>query len=154
PREDGNVSSCIDTFGGFRVSTDLLARAAALAGRYLETLPSRPVRARADLGALRAALGGPLPAKGADPAQVLERLAEDMEPGLIASAGPRYFGFVIGGSVPASLAADWLVTAWDQDAGLYACGPSAAVAEEVAAGWLLALLELPPTASVGFVTGG
>ena len=135
-------------------AADLLAQAAALAGRYLETLPSRPVSARADLAALRAALGGPLPARGTDPAEVLERLAADVEPGLVASAGPRYFGFVIGGSVPAALAADWLVTAWDQDAGLYACGPSVAVAEEVAAGWLLELLGLPATSSVGFVTGG
>ncbi|PYQ49293.1 MAG: aspartate aminotransferase family protein, partial [Acidobacteria bacterium] len=135
-------------------AADLLARTAALAGRYLERLPSRPVGARADLAALRASLGGPLPARGTDPAEVLERLAADAEPGLVASAGPRYFGFVIGGSVPAALAADWLVTAWDQDAGLYACGPSVAVAEEVAAGWLLELLGLPATSSVGFVTGG
>jgi glutamate/tyrosine decarboxylase-like PLP-dependent enzyme len=74
--------------------------------------------------------------------------------GIIASAGPRYFGFVIGGSVPAALAADWLVSAWDQDAGLYACGPAAAVVEDVAAGWLLDLFGLPASASVGFVTGG
>jgi glutamate/tyrosine decarboxylase-like PLP-dependent enzyme len=133
---------------------DLLARAAGLAARYLETLPSRPVAARAGLAALRASLGGALPARGADPAEVLERLAAEAEPGLVASAGPRYFGFVIGGSVPAALAADWLVTAWDQDAGLFACGPSVAVVEDVAAGWLLELLGLPATASVGFVTGG
>ena len=133
---------------------DLLARAAGLAARYLETLPSRPVGARAGLAALRASLGGALPARGADPAEVLERLAADAEPGLVASAGPRYFGFVIGGSVPAALAADWLVTAWDQDAGLFACGPAAAVVEDVVAAWLLDLLGLPATASVGFVTGG
>jgi glutamate/tyrosine decarboxylase-like PLP-dependent enzyme len=135
-------------------TAELLARTAALAARYLDTLPTRPVGARADLATLREALGGPLPARGAEPVEVLERLAADAEPGLVASAGPRYFGFVIGGSVPAALAADWLVTAWDQDAGLYACGPSAAVAEEVAAGWLLELLGLPAGSSVGFVTGG
>ena len=133
---------------------DLLARTASLARRFLEGLPSRPVAARAALGELRAALGGPLPATGSDPLEVLERLAAAAEGGIVASAGPRYFGFVIGGSLPAALAADWLAAAWDQDAGLYACGPAAAVVEEVAAGWLLDLLGLPATSSVGFVTGG
>ena len=73
----------------------------------------------------------------------MESLAAAAEGGLVASAGPRYFGFVIGGSLPAALAADWLVSAWDQNAGLYACGPAAAVVEDVAAGWLLDLLGLP-----------
>ena len=132
----------------------LLDRIAGLARGFLETLPHRPVGARADLPSLRAALGGSLPAAGADPAAVIEHLAAAAEPGLVASAGPRYFGFVIGGSLPAALAADWLAAVWDQDAGLYACGPAAAVVEEVAAGWLLDLFALPPTASVGFVTGG
>jgi glutamate/tyrosine decarboxylase-like PLP-dependent enzyme len=85
---------------------------------------------------------------------VIEQLAAAADPGLVASAGPRYFGFVIGGGLPAALAADWLAATWDQDAGLYACGPSAAVVEEIAAGWLLELFGLPPDASVGFVTGG
>src|SRR6185295_10688147 len=71
----------------------------------------------------------------------------------LGSAGGRFFGWVIGGALPAALGADWLTTAWDQNAGLYACGPAAAVVEEVAAAWLLDLFGLPPTASVGFVTG-
>jgi glutamate/tyrosine decarboxylase-like PLP-dependent enzyme len=131
----------------------LLGRIADLAHDFLRSLPHRPVGARADLPSLRRAFGGTLPAAGADPTAVIEHLAQACEPGLIASAGPRYFGFVIGGSLPAALAADWLAAAWDQNAGLYACGPAAAVVEEVAAGWLLDLLGLPPTASVGFVTG-
>ena len=132
----------------------LLDRIAGLARDFLDTLPHRPVGARADLLSLRKALGGALPSAGADAATVIEHLAAAAEPGLVASAGPRYFGFVIGGSLPAALAADWLAAAWDQDAGLYACGPAAAVVEEVAAAWLLDLFALPPTASVGFVTGG
>ncbi len=132
----------------------LLGRVADLARQFLETLPHRPVGARADLHSLRTALGGALPAAGTDPTAVIEHLAGAADPGLVASAGPRYFGFVIGGSVPAALAADWLVSAWDQDAGLYACGPAAAVVEDVAAGWLLDLFGLPASASVGFVTGG
>jgi glutamate/tyrosine decarboxylase-like PLP-dependent enzyme len=84
---------------------------------------------------------------------VVVDLARAADPGLVASAGPRYFGFVIGGSLPAALAADWLVSAWDQDAGLYVLGPAAAVVEEVAAEWLRELFGLPRTASVGFVTG-
>ena len=131
----------------------LLSRTAELARRFLDTLPGRPVGARADLASLRAALGGPLPAAGTDPTEVVERLAAAADPGIVASAGPRYFGFVIGGSVPAALAADWLAATWDQDAGLYACGPSAAVVEEIAAGWLLELFGLPADAGVGFVTG-
>ncbi len=132
----------------------LLGQVADLARQFLDTLPHRPVGARADLPSLRTALGGTLPARGADPTAVIQHLAAAADPGLVASAGPRYFGFVIGGSLPAALAADWLAAAWDQDAGLYACGPAAAVVEEVAAGWLLDLFALPPTASVGFVTGG
>jgi glutamate/tyrosine decarboxylase-like PLP-dependent enzyme len=131
----------------------LLDRIAGLSRRFLETLPGRPVAARGDLASLRKALGGALPSTGADAAAVIEDLAAAAEPGLMASAGPRYFGFVIGGSLPAALAADWLTTAWDQNAGLYACGPAAAVVEEVSAAWLLELFGLPPTASVGFVTG-
>jgi glutamate/tyrosine decarboxylase-like PLP-dependent enzyme len=123
------------------------------AGRFLSGLRERPVRAEADLAGLRAALGGPLPDEGLDPALVVDELARAADPGLVASAGPRYFGFVIGGSGPAALAADWLTSAWDQNAGLYACGPSAAVVEDVAAGWLLDLLGLPRGSSVGFVTG-
>jgi len=83
----------------------------------------------------------------------VEWLADATGPGLVASAGPRYFGFVVGGGVPAALGADWLASAWDQNAGLYVLSPGAAVAEEVAASWLVDLLDLPAGTSVGFVTG-
>jgi glutamate/tyrosine decarboxylase-like PLP-dependent enzyme len=124
------------------------------ARRYLAGLRDRPVRWQASLEDLRAALGGPLPEDGADPARVVDELAHAAEPGLVASAGPRFFGFVVGGSLPAALAADWLASTWDQDAGIYVLGPAAAVVEEVAAAWLLDLLGLPRGSSVGFVTGG
>jgi glutamate/tyrosine decarboxylase-like PLP-dependent enzyme len=130
-----------------------LETAARLARDFLATLPTRPVGPRTTVAELRAALARPLQDERLDPDQVVQELARASDPGLVASAGPRYFGFVIGGALPAALAVDWLVSAWDQDAGLYVLGPSAAVVEEVAAQWLLDLFGLPPSASVGFVTG-
>jgi glutamate/tyrosine decarboxylase-like PLP-dependent enzyme len=124
------------------------------ARRFLSDLPDRPVREAASVEELRRLLDRELPDRGEDPAAVVEELAEAAEPGLIATAGPRYFGFVIGGSLPAALGADLLATAWDQVAGLYVCGPSASVAEEVAGRWVLELLGLPPTAGFGLTTGG
>jgi glutamate/tyrosine decarboxylase-like PLP-dependent enzyme len=120
---------------------------------FLAGLPDRPLGARATLAELRAALGGPLPESGVAPERVIEDLVRGADPGIIGMPGPRYFGFVIGGSYPVALAADWLTSAWDQNAGLYAVSPASAVVEDVAAGWLRDLLDLPTTASVGFVTG-
>jgi glutamate/tyrosine decarboxylase-like PLP-dependent enzyme len=120
---------------------------------FLESLPSRHVGATATLAELREAFGGALPETGEAPEAVVEGLVRAAEGGLVATAGPRYFGFVIGGSVPAALAADWLCSAWDQNAGLYVGSPAATVAEEVAAAWVLDLLDLPREASVGLVTG-
>jgi glutamate/tyrosine decarboxylase-like PLP-dependent enzyme len=130
-----------------------LRLACELALEYLESLPTRPVGERATLGELRARLGVSLDDEGVEPSQVLRELAAGAEPGLVGSAGPRYFGFVIGGSLPAALGADWLTSTWDQNPGLYAVSPAAAVVEEIAAAWILDLLGLPPGASVGFVTG-
>ena len=132
---------------------DLLAQTAEYAARYLASVDTRPVREEATVEELRAALGGPLPDGPVDPAQVVSELIEGAEPGLVKIPGGRYFGFVIGGVLPAALAADWLTSTWDQNAGLYACGPSPSVAEEVAAGWLKEILGLPAHASTAFVTG-
>jgi glutamate/tyrosine decarboxylase-like PLP-dependent enzyme len=132
---------------------DLLKRTADLALEFLDGLPARRVGPAVSIEELRAALGGPLPERGEDDLQVIEHLARGADPGLVGMAGPRYFGFVIGGHVPASLAADWLTSTWDQNATLYVTSPANSVVEEVAAGWVLKLLGLPATASVGFTTG-
>jgi glutamate/tyrosine decarboxylase-like PLP-dependent enzyme len=131
----------------------LLRQTADIAAEFLERLPERPVWPPVDLAALREALGGPMPERGEDPQGVIEALARDAEPGIVGSAGPRFFGFVVGGSVPTALAADWLTSAWDQNAGLYALSPAASVVEEVAVTWLVDLFGLPAGSSVGFVTG-
>jgi glutamate/tyrosine decarboxylase-like PLP-dependent enzyme len=131
-----------------------LRAAAEHAEAFLATLDERPVAARADASAVRSALGGPLPERGEDPAAVIEALAAGAEPGLVATAGPRHFGFVIGGALPAALAADWLVSTWDQNAAFHSLSPAAAAIEEISSAWVLDLLGLPENASVGFVTGG
>jgi glutamate/tyrosine decarboxylase-like PLP-dependent enzyme len=132
---------------------ELLRRTAAIAADFLETLDERPVWPPASVEELRAALGGELPEGATDPLEVIEAFAAASEPGVVAIPSGRYFGFVIGGALPAALAADWLTGVWDQNAGLVVGGPAAAVAEEVAGHWLLELLGLPATASFAFVTG-
>lgn len=102
---------------------------------------------------LRATLDRELTESGEDARSVIAELARDAEPGLVASAGPRYFGFVVGGSLPVALAADWLTSAWDQNGGGYLVAPAPSIAEDVAARWIRELLGLPADASTGFVTG-
>jgi glutamate/tyrosine decarboxylase-like PLP-dependent enzyme len=131
-----------------------LDRALAHARSWIGSLAERPVRPTASLQTLRAAFGGELPERGEDPAQVLDLLARAGEPGLMATPGPRFFGFVIGGSQPVALGADWLTSAWDQNCGLYVLSPTIAVLEDTAGRWLNGLLGLPVDAGVGFVTGG
>jgi glutamate/tyrosine decarboxylase-like PLP-dependent enzyme len=131
----------------------LLEQTAGLAASYLETLSDRPVGWLADVEELRSRLGGPLPETPTDAREVIAELAAGVEPGLVASPGGRYFGFVIGGTTPAAMAADWLTSTWDQNAGLFVCCPSSAVVEEVAGVWLGQLLGLPEGAGFGLVTG-
>ena len=131
-----------------------LDAAHAAAVRYLESAGERPVGSSTTVEDMRAALGGPLPEDGEAAAQVVAELARRADPGIVATAGPRFFGFVIGGSLPAAVGADWLTSAWDQNAGLFVLSPAAAVAEETVLEWLTKLLGLPAGTGVGFVTGG
>ena len=130
-----------------------LERAASHAVAFLDALDTAPVSATATLAELRERLGKPLTDHGIDATRVIDELAADVEGGLIGSASGRFFAWVIGGSMPVALAADWLTSAWDQNAGIYACSPAAGVIEEVCGGYLKDLLGLPSSASFAFVTG-
>ncbi len=131
----------------------LYHRALEHALAYLRTLPERTTGARATLGELRAAIKRPLADAPVDAVTVLDDLVTATAPGIMSTSGPRFFGFVTGGSYPVSVAADWLTSVWDQPQALYVLSPALSVVEETAAAWLLELLRLPPQASVGFVTG-
>jgi glutamate/tyrosine decarboxylase-like PLP-dependent enzyme len=131
----------------------LLQRTAELAADFLDSLDDRPVFPEASVDDLRAALRVQLQDDPLEPERVVEELAAAAEPGLVAIPSGRYFGFVIGGGLPAALAADWLTSTWDQNAGLYVCGPSASVVEQVVREWVCDLLGLPADASIGLVTG-
>jgi glutamate/tyrosine decarboxylase-like PLP-dependent enzyme len=132
---------------------ELLNRAATIANRFLGSLGDRSLRPSASIETLRDSFDVPLTDDGESGLDVLDAVAASAEGGLSGSAGPRYFGFVIGGSLPIALATDWLVSTWDQNAGIYVTSPASSVVEEVAARWLLEVLALPRSASVGFVTG-
>lgn len=120
---------------------------------WLASVPSRPVGPRSDADELRALFASPLQEGPTDPAAVVDELARLADPGLMAMASGRFFGWVIGGTLPAALAADWMVSAWDQNAGMRLATPATAAAEEAAADWLLDLLGLPAGSDVGFTTG-
>jgi glutamate/tyrosine decarboxylase-like PLP-dependent enzyme len=130
-----------------------LERATELAVSFLDSLDAAPVCATATLAELRRRFAHSLADEGIDPVTVIDELARDTAGGLVGTAGGRFYGWVIGAGLPASLAADWLTAAWDQNAGLYACSPAAAVVEEVCGTWLKDVLGLPGTASYALVTG-
>src|SRR5215207_7426409 len=135
------------------VDRPLLQHTAELAIGHLESLAARPAGAHSTVTDLRAALARPLPHDGIAAQAVFDELAEAVDAGLVGSPGPRYFGFVTGGALPAALAADWLASAWDQNAFSAVSSPAAGAVETVVAEWLKELLGLPAGASVGLVTG-
>jgi glutamate/tyrosine decarboxylase-like PLP-dependent enzyme len=120
---------------------------------HLTGLQTNPVGATVELPELRRRLNKPLAAEPIAPEQVICELVEDVRGGILGCAGGRFFAWAVGGSVPAALAADWLTSAWDQNAALYASGPAAAIVEEVAGQWLKDLLGLPESCSFGLVSG-
>ena len=144
----------LDSRAGDDQQRAVLEQVLAESLRFLGDLSERPVNARYDVDEVAAALGGPLPEHGAEPLAVIGELLAGAEPGVVAMPSPRFFGWVIGGVLPAALGADWLTSVWDQNAGLLASSPAAAGAERVAGDWLLELLGLPAGSAVGFVTGG
>src|SRR3954454_19616126 len=131
----------------------MLDRVQRHAEAYLASLPERPVGVPVEPDVLRARLAVALTDDGVPAERVIDELVAGVDPGRVASAGPRYFGFVTGQALPVARAADWLAATWDQNAFSYVSSPAAAVVEEVAQGWLLDVLGLPSTASIGFVTG-
>jgi len=132
---------------------DLLKRTADHAIVYLDTIGERHVGAMSSADDLRRQLAVPLPDSGDSEDAVIDALASAGARGTVATQGRRYFGFVVGGSVPAATAADWLVSAWDQNAGVFVLSPIVSVVEDVTAGWLKDLAGLPAGWSTGFVTG-
>jgi glutamate/tyrosine decarboxylase-like PLP-dependent enzyme len=133
--------------------TEALERARVHAIEWLASMPSRPVGPRLRAEELAAGFSGPLPEHPTDPAEVIDELAALAEPGLMAMPSGTFFGWVIGGTLPAALAADWLVSAWDQNAAMRFATPATAAAEAAAGEWILELLGLPPESDVGFTTG-
>ncbi len=134
--------------------TDVLDTAHRHAGAWLRSVPDRPVAATATYDEMLAAFRVGLPDGPQDAATVVDELAVAADPGLTAFQSGRFHGFVVGGTLPASMGADWLVSAWDQNTGLVAVTPSVIAAETVAGEWVVDLLGLPAGSSVGFVTGG
>ena len=132
---------------------DLLFRTAGLAARFFDELDERPVFPQLSPAELRSRIELDLPEGPTDPGIVIDELAAAVGPGLVSVPGGRYFGFVTGGSLPAAVAADWLATAWDQNSFSFVSSPAASIVEDITAGWIKALLRLPPEASVAFVTG-
>jgi glutamate/tyrosine decarboxylase-like PLP-dependent enzyme len=132
----------------------LLESAARHGRRYLDAARERPVAATVTAEDLHRRLAMPLAERGESPLTVLDALAEAAQYGTVATQGPRFFGFVVGSSLPVATAADWLVSSWDQNAGLHVLSPFNAVIEQVASDWIRELAGLPDSWSAGYVTGG
>src|ERR1039457_2134947 len=132
---------------------ELLHSVAVRAARYLEDIQGRGVGPWEGAVRARAGLDEPMPEGPTAPEDVIGMLDEVGSPATMGIAGPRFFGFVIGGSLPAALGANWLATAWDQNAGLFAATPVSAALEEVSLRWLLDVLALPAGCGGAFVTG-
>jgi glutamate/tyrosine decarboxylase-like PLP-dependent enzyme len=133
--------------------TSVLDIAAAHAATYLESLGDRPIVAAASITELRRRLGKPLPENGTPAEAVIDELVRDAEGGILGSGSGRFFGWVIGGALPVAVAADWLTSAWDQNAASNATAPAEAVVEEVCGEWAKELFGIPSSASFAFVTG-
>jgi glutamate/tyrosine decarboxylase-like PLP-dependent enzyme len=131
----------------------VLEAAARHALNHLESLAGAPIGPTVDFATLRHRLEKPLAEAGLPAAQVIDELVRDVEGGIIGSAGGRFFAWVMGGALPSAMAADWLTTAWDQNAAMCSSGPAAAVIEEIAGAWLKQILGLPERSSFAFVTG-
>jgi glutamate/tyrosine decarboxylase-like PLP-dependent enzyme len=131
----------------------ILDDAARRARAYLDGLPGRAVAPSREAVAALSRLDEPLPERQCEPAETLALLDRHVSPATMAMAGPRFFGFVIGGTLPVSLAANWLAGAWDQNAALYAATPGVSRVEQIALRWLVELFELPPGTGGSFVTG-
>src|ERR1700678_2939812 len=132
---------------------EVLTQAAVQARRYLRTIRERHAGVLPEAIQGMSALGGPLPARGENPLAILKLLDDAGSPATVASMGGRFFGGVIGGALPVSVAAHWLADAWDQNACLYEISPVAAYLEEVVLGWLIRLFGLPATSGGALVTG-
>ena len=135
------------------MSEKALEQALIHARSWIDGLDQRPVAATASVETLRRRLSKPLPVDGTDPTSVINDLVNATEGGHLGSAGGRFFAWVIGGGLESALAADWMVSTWDQNATLSACGPAVALVEEVAGEWVKDLLDLPRDASFAFTTG-
>ena len=153
-----DANSTIDSSGeadqAADASYDAIIEASGRHARtWLSGVRERPIPPQASADDIKDRLGRELPERGEPDLEVIARLAEGVEPGLIAIGSPRFYGWVIGGTQPVALGADWLVSAWDQNTGLRAITPGAVAVEELAGEWLLDLLGLPPQSDVGFTTG-
>ena len=133
---------------------DALSLAAEHSQKWLDSIAIRDVNPKMNADEIKAGLGVELPDGPTAPATVVESLAEVGESGLMAMSSGRFFGWVVGGTLPAALAADWTVSAWDQNSASRIATPTTAAVEEIASKWLLEILGLPATADVGFPTDG